>query len=75
MMCLLTNLKQIQPQSLKMNVEPPSSDKSVGADLVRLRLRRNMIGHSESNTIKTHTFMTMWADITQVAFSIENLQF
>ncbi|XP_063447960.1 E3 ubiquitin-protein ligase DZIP3-like [Mytilus trossulus] len=70
MMCLLKNLKQIPPQSLNMTVEPPSSDKSVGADLVRLRLHRNTIGHLVGSTIKTHAFMTMWTDITQVAYSI-----
>lgn len=70
MMCLLKNLKQVPPQSLKMNLVPPSSDKSEGADLVRLRLHRNTIGHIESNTIDAHIFKTMWADITQVFCSL-----
>lgn len=70
LMCLLKNLKQIPPHSLKMNSEPPSCDKSVGADLVRLRLYRNKIGHMESNKIETHTFITMWADITQAVLRL-----
>ncbi|XP_076105704.1 uncharacterized protein LOC143074036 [Mytilus galloprovincialis] len=70
MMCLLKNLKQVPPQSLKMNLVPPSSDKSEGADLVRLRLHRNTIGHIESNTIDAHIFKTMWADITQAVLRL-----
>ncbi|CAC5411171.1 unnamed protein product [Mytilus coruscus] len=43
-----------------MDLVPPFSDKSVGANLVRLRLHRNTIGHIKSNTIDTHTFTIMW---------------
>ncbi|XP_052073021.1 E3 ubiquitin-protein ligase DZIP3-like isoform X2 [Mytilus californianus] len=70
MVCLLQNLKQVQPHSLKTNVMPPSSDKSEGADLVRLRFHRNTIGHIERNTINTHIFTTMWADITQAVLRL-----
>ncbi|CAG2249647.1 unnamed protein product [Mytilus edulis] len=65
MMCVLKNLKQVPPQSLKMHVMPPSSDISEGADLVRLRLHRNTIGHIAGNTINTQIFTTMWTDLTQ----------
>ncbi|XP_033730862.1 uncharacterized protein LOC117320370 isoform X3 [Pecten maximus] len=69
---LLRNLVNIPPHKKGWGRDPDIADRSLSANIDRLRSQRNeAYGHAKSASISDTDFQTRWADIRQ---SIEDLQ-
>lgn len=68
---LLRNITQIQPHINKWGKTPRQSDRSVSANIERIRLIRNDLGHISKISISDHTFNTKWQDISDIVRELD----
>lgn len=68
---LLRNITQIQPHINKWGKTPRQSDRSVSANIERIRLIRNDLGHISKISISDHTFNTKSQDISDIVRELD----
>jgi hypothetical protein len=66
MVCLLRNLTHIAPPVNGFDVLPSSQEKSIGADLARIKFYRNRLAHSDDDKISTIAYNTAVQELTGV---------
>ena len=70
MICLLRNLKKIAPPLHGFDKLPCKTEINDGADLARVKFYRNMISHSDTDTISTSDINNIWKDLKPVGITI-----
>lgn len=68
---LLRNLTQIPQHINKWGNTPRQCDKSVSANIERIRLIRNTLGHISELSISDHTFNTKWQEISDIVRELD----
>lgn len=60
---LLRNICDIPPHSNGWSKDPDPNDKSISANIERIRLARNKIGHSSATSLSTAEFTSIWVTV------------
>lgn len=68
---LLRNITKIPPHIKKWGKTPKRCDRSVSANIERIRLIRNDLGHISKISISDHTFNTTWQDISDIVRELD----
>lgn len=68
---LLRNITQIPPHINKWGNTPRQCDRSVSANIERIRLTRNDLGHISKIAISDHTFNTKWQEISDIVRELD----
>lgn len=68
---LLRNITKIPPHIKKWGKTPKRCDRSVSANIERLRLIRNDLGHISKISISDHTFNTTWQEISDIVRELD----
>lgn len=68
---LLRNITKIPPHIKKWGKTPKRCDRSVSANIERIRLIRNDLGHISKISISDHTFNTTWQEISDIVRELD----
>lgn len=68
---LLRNITQIPPHINEWGNNPRQCDRSVSANIERIRLIRNDLGHISEISISEHTFNTRWQEISDIVKELD----
>lgn len=69
---LLRNISQIQPHANTWGNDPDQGDRSVSANIERIRLRRNELCHNSDFKISNTDFNNKWQEIFDTVKELEN---
>ena len=68
---LLTNICGLAPPPTGWHTKPPPSDNSHEANLARVKYFRNVLyGHATSTGVDTHSFSSLWQEISAVLVAL-----
>ena len=70
---LLRNITSIQPHSKGWGNDPDPTDRSVSANIERIRLTRNQCVHSSSPSMSNAEFVSLWSTIRTVIVDLDTL--
>ncbi|XP_062595682.1 E3 ubiquitin-protein ligase DZIP3-like, partial [Saccostrea cucullata] len=70
MICLLRNLKLVQEPITGWDRLPPDSDNSLGANLTRIKVYRNILSHPSKSRVNETSFNKIWSSLKQALSEI-----
>lgn len=69
MICILRVLKFVPSPITGWDKLPQENDNSIGANLTRIKVYRNMLCHTSKARINDKAFQKIWSTLTHVSFT------